>query len=202
MTAAHTDLAIARRLLGGDERTFREVFETCFPKLYRFALARLDGNRDDAVEVVQQTFCSAFENLDSYRGEASLYGWMCQICRNAITDVVRRRHREQTRTAFLEDDVTIEGILESLPAPGSEQPEQQVLRDDVARLIQAILDRLPGRYGDVLEWKYVDGLSVKEIAARLSIGPKAAESTLTRARTSFRDALAAIGGATDVFAER
>jgi RNA polymerase sigma-70 factor (ECF subfamily) len=202
MTAAHTDLAIARRLLGGDERTFREVFETCFPKLYRFALARLDGNRDDAVEVVQQTFCSAFENLDSYRGEASLYGWMCQICRNAITDVARRRHRERTRTVLLEDDAAIEGILESLPAPGSEQPEQQVLRDDVVRLIQAILDRLPSRYGDVLEWKYVDGLSVKEIAARLAIGPKAAESTLTRARTSFREALEAIGSATDVFAER
>jgi RNA polymerase sigma-70 factor, ECF subfamily len=54
--------------------------------------------------------------------------------------------------------------------------------------VQAILDRLPARYGDALEWKYVEGLSVMEIAERLGVGAKAAESLLTRARTAFRDA--------------
>jgi DNA-directed RNA polymerase specialized sigma24 family protein len=44
----------------------------------------------------------------------------------------------------------------------------------------------------VLEWKYVDGLSVKEIADRLAVGPKAAESLLTRARTACREVLAEI----------
>ena len=66
------------------------------------------------------------------------------------------------------------------------------------RLIQATLDNLPAHYGDVLEWKYVDGMSVKEIAAQLSVGPKAAESMLTRARTAFREAIATITGSADV----
>jgi RNA polymerase sigma-70 factor (ECF subfamily) len=70
------------------------------------------------------------------------------------------------------------------------------------RLIQAALDGLPHHYGDVLEWKYVDGLSVQEIAARLAIGPKAAESCLTRARGAFREAIAAIGGSVDGLALR
>jgi RNA polymerase sigma-70 factor (ECF subfamily) len=72
---------------------------------------------------------------------------------------------------------------------------------DLTRLIQATLDCLPGHYGDVLEWKYVDGLSVDEIAARLAVGPKAAESALTRARNAFREAMQAIGGATDYLPE-
>jgi DNA-directed RNA polymerase specialized sigma24 family protein len=56
-----------------------------------------------------------------------------------------------------------------------------------------VLDQLPTRYGDALEWKYGEGLSVKEIATRLGVGPKAAESLLTRARQAFRDAFATVG---------
>jgi len=198
MTGVHADSVIAKRLLAGDEQAFRELFDAAFPRLYRFALVRLDGNREEAVEAVQQTFCKAFEHLDSYRGEASLYGWMCQICRNVIADHGRRRQRELSRVTALEDDAVVRGVLESLAAPETDQPEQRVSRGDLVRLIQSTLDHLPGHYGDVLEWKYVDGLSVKEIAQRLAIGPKAAESLLTRARGAFREAVSAFGAAADL----
>jgi RNA polymerase sigma-70 factor (ECF subfamily) len=194
----HTDWAVAKRLRAGDEQAFRELFDGVFPKLYRFALVRLDARSDDAVEAVQQTFCKAFEHIDAYRGEASLYGWMCQICRNVIADDGRRKQREGARNALLEDDVAIESVLESLSAPEADEPEKYAARGELARLIQATLDRLPDRYGDVLEWKYVDGLSVKEIARQLAIGPKAAESLLTRARTAFRDTVVALDAAADL----
>src|SRR5262245_43406270 len=77
----HVDRALARRILGGDEAAFRELFDRFFPRLYRFALARLKGDPDAARDIVQQTFCRAIEKLDSYRGEAALYTWFCQICR-------------------------------------------------------------------------------------------------------------------------
>ncbi len=198
MNVIHADRAIAKKLLSGDENAFRDLFDSYFPRLYRFALVRVDGNQDEAHEMVQQTFCKAFERLDSYRGEASLYGWMCQICRNTITDMGRRRQREYRRMPLLEEDGTIQGILETLAGPASEEPENYAWRMDVMRLIQATLDNLPAHYGDVLEWKYVDGMSVKEIAAQLSVGPKAAESMLTRARTAFREAIATITGSADV----
>jgi len=59
-----------------------------------------------------------------------------------------------------------------------------------------VLDRLPSRYGDVLEWKYVDGDSVEQIGERLGIGHTAAQSMLARARTAFREALETVFGAT------
>ena len=198
MNVVHSDRAIAKRLLDGDEAAFREFFDSFFPRLYRFALVRLDGNPDDASEVVQQTFCKAFERMDSYRGEASLYGWMCQICRNTVIDLGRRKQREFQRVTLLEEERTIQGILESLSAPESDEPETYAWRADMMRLIQATLDCLPGHYGDVLEWKYVDGLSVKEIAERMAVGPKAAESLLTRARIAFREAIETIGGSADL----
>ncbi len=89
-----------KKNLRGDENAFRELFDSFFPRLYRFALVRLNGDQEEAREMVQQTFCKAFERLDSYRGEASLYGWMCQICRNTITDMGRRRQRSAASRAI------------------------------------------------------------------------------------------------------
>jgi DNA-directed RNA polymerase specialized sigma24 family protein len=62
--------------------------------------------------------------------------------------------------------------------------------------VQATLDTLPERYGQALEWKYVDGLAVAEIAARLGTGEKAAESLLSRAREAFRAAIGELAGPT------
>jgi RNA polymerase sigma-70 factor (ECF subfamily) len=192
MHSTHPDAHLAKRLLTGDERAFRDFFDSSFPKLYRFALARLDGQRDEATEIVQLTLCKAFEHLDSYRGEASLFGWMCQICRNAINDRGRRLELQPAPLALLEDDAEVRSILESIAAPTADEPFSQAVRGQMVRFIQAALDSLPDRYGDVLEWKYVDGLSVKEIAERLAVGPKAAESLLARARAACREVLAEI----------
>jgi RNA polymerase sigma-70 factor (ECF subfamily) len=72
-----------------------------------------------------------------------------------------------------------------------------VWRQQIHRVVEATLDALPGHYGEVLEWKYLDGYSVDEIARRLEVGPKAAESQLTRAREAFRSAIADLGGASE-----
>jgi RNA polymerase sigma-70 factor (ECF subfamily) len=186
----HVDRALARRILGGDEAAFRDVFDRFFPRLYRFALARLPGDPDAARDAVQQTFCNAIERLDTYRGEAALYTWFCQICRNVIADQYRRRERGSVRVVLLEDQPNARAILESLAASATDEPETGVLREQVHRIVEATLDALPGRYGEALEWKYVEGLSVREIAQRLKLGEKAAESLLTRARESFREAIA------------
>jgi RNA polymerase sigma-70 factor (ECF subfamily) len=186
----HVDRALARRILGGDEDAFRELFDRYFPRLYRFALARLPGDPEAARDAVQQTFCQAIERLDTYRGEAALYTWFCQICRNVVADHHRRNGRGVGRVVLLEDLPNARAILESLAGPAADEPEAGVQREQVHRIVAATLDALPGRYGEALEWKYIDGLSVREIAVRLALGEKAAESLLTRARESFREAIA------------
>lgn len=194
----HVDKAIARRILAGDQQAFKDVFDRYFPRLYRYAVVRLDGDREAARDVVQQTFCKAIERLDTYRGEAALYAWFTRICRNSLIDYCRSRNRELQRVVPLEDRSEVRAILDAIAGPESDQPEVQAGRRDTKRLVQATLDRLPARYGDILEWKYVQGLSVKEIAGRLALKPKAAESLLTRARVAFRNAIAALGSTADV----
>jgi RNA polymerase sigma-70 factor (ECF subfamily) len=193
----HVDRALARRILGGDEAAFRGLFDSFFPRLYRFALARLDGDHEAARDVVQQTFCKAIERLDSYRGEAALYTWFCQVCRNALIDYQRAMNRELRTVVLLEDQPNVRAILEAFVAPVAEQPDLRAWQQDVRRLVQATVDALPDHYSEILELKYIDGLSVQDIAEQLNVGTKAAESLLMRARHAFREAILAVAETPD-----
>ena len=185
----HTDdRRLVRRMLGGEEAAFRELFDRTFPGLYRFALSRLSGDADLAEEIVQAALCRAVTKLHTYRGEAALFTWLCTFCRYEISGLMRRPAQRAVAVELVEDVPEIRAALESLPALGAELPAEGLLRRELGELVQRTLDLLPTHYGDALEWKYVDGLSVREIAARLGVGPKAAESLLTRARQAFRDA--------------
>ncbi len=195
---AHVDLATARRILAGDERALRSMFDQFFPKLYRFVLARLEGDEDAASDVVQKSMCQGIERLQSYRGEAALFTWFSQICRNVLVDYCRARNREVGNTVRLDDEPQIRSILETLSAPVTTEPETDFWRIEVRGLIQTTIDALPDHYGDVLEWKYADGLSLRAIADRLGIGEKAAESLLGRARAAFRAAIGELASTGDI----
>ena len=73
-------------------------------------------------------------------------------------------------------------------------PERHYRRVERLRLIQVTLDKLPARYGDVLEWKYIEGHSIKEISARLNIGAEATQSLLARAKRAFADVYSSLAG--------
>ena len=183
--------ALVRRLRAGDERAFEQFFETYFQPLFRFALARVDQDVELAKEMTQATLCKVVEKLDTYRGEAALFSWLCSICRFEISGHFRRARRLPPVIQLVEEGDPLRGVLESIAAD-ADDPESALLRREVARLVHVTVDRLPPHYGEVLEWKYSDGLSVKQIAERLGTSPKAAESLLTRARQAFRDGFASL----------
>lgn len=186
---------LLRRMLAGDERAFSEFFNEYFARLYRFALPRLNGNADVAQEVVQATLCKVMRRLDTFRGEAALFTWICQICRHQIADYLRENRRHSERVVLIDDSPAVQAALDAIQAPDEERPEQHYGRGQTAALVRAVLDRLPARYGDALEWKYVEGLSVEEIGARMGVGTTAAQSLLARARVAFRDAIEQVFGA-------
>jgi RNA polymerase sigma factor (sigma-70 family) len=88
---------------------------------------------------------------------------------------------------LVEDSPEIAAALESLSVLTAGDPDEEMRRREISRLVQVTLDRLPERYGSALRWKYIEGVSVREIGTRLEVSAKAAESVLTRAREAFRD---------------
>ena len=174
-------------MLRGDEPAFERFFDVAYPAMYRFALARLDFDRDTAAEIAQPTVCKAMRNLRtlSRRSRAAHLGVhdlpqrAVRVRRNVTAEVQRGARGRRPRSP-----------RGARVVAGSETEDLDALLDrkKVASLVQRVLDHLPPHYADALEWKYIDELTVQEIAQRLGLGTKAAESLLTRARRAFGEA--------------
>jgi len=190
------DSSLIKQMLAGDECAFRAFFDMYFPRVYRFALPRLGGDVEAGREVVQATLSKAMRHLEKYRGEAALFSWLCQICRHQIVDYLRAHKRHSERVVLIDDSPELQAAMETIQAPLADDPAHCYGNAETRRLVQSVLDRLPARYGDILEWKYVEGRTVEEIGQLLGVGHTAAQSLLARARTAFREALETVFGST------
>jgi RNA polymerase sigma-70 factor (ECF subfamily) len=104
------DRELVQQMLAGEERAFVAFFETYFPRVYRFALPRLNRNEDTAKDVVQASLIKAMRKLGDYRGEAALFTWLCQICRREIADHVRTQRRHSEKVVLIEDSAEVRGL--------------------------------------------------------------------------------------------
>lgn len=181
-----TDRALARRVAAGNAEAFDAFFKEYFPRLFGFTMTRTDRDADLAEEVVQRTMCIIVRKMGSYRGEALLFTWLCQICRNELISVFRERGVVSRNSVPFEDIPEIRAALESISGD-MDNPENTRAANELARFVRVTLAHLPLRYATVLELKYIRGCSVAEIANEMKISIKAAESVLSRARAAFKE---------------
>jgi RNA polymerase sigma-70 factor (ECF subfamily) len=180
---SHEDKLLAERIVRGDEEAFRLFFDRYYSRIYRFCSRRLEAA--SAEDAAQKVMIQAVRKMGTYRGEAALLTWMTQIARNAITAEYRADARHSHLVA-VEDSESIRAEVETVTMDPLLNPETRAEQEQRQHLVQLILDHLPGRYGDLLEWKYIEGLSVEEIAERLGVTGISAQSMLARARRAFR----------------
>lgn len=142
-----------------------ELFDTYRHMVFRLAL-QYTGSVPDAEDVSQGVFIKAMENMHKLE-PGKEKAWLCTVTVNQCRSLHRAAGRRRT--------VTLE---ESVPAP-----------DEQSREVWALLNELPGKYRVVLYLHYVEGFSVKEIAAQLGITPSAVTTQLARARAKMKEAL-------------
>lgn len=187
MTTPHEeDVTLVRRILHKDRLAFDGFFSVYFPRLCRFAVRRL-SDPEACEDVVQETLLKALRHLDDYRGEASLFTWLCTICSNEVANWYRKHGTRLSKQVSLDGDPDVSISLAHLAtAPSTSEGEDQA---QLQMSIQLVLDRLPDNYGKALEWKYLEGMCVEEIAIRLQTTVIGAQSLLARARTAFRSSV-------------
>ncbi|HKE01113.1 MAG TPA: RNA polymerase sigma factor [Planctomycetota bacterium] len=181
---APEDIDLRDRILAGDEEGAEELFQRHFDALYEFVYYRVGCDRTAAESVVQDTLHVAFEKLTTFEGRSSLHTWLCGIAKNRI----RTERRTRRRSVPLDDllasaDSDIQEIL--LAVEEEELPTTALERQETRDLVGATLSSLPPEYRRALIEKYVDGLSVAQMAVRGGRGGKATESLLHRSRTAF-----------------
>src|SRR5262249_14414807 len=150
--------------------------------------ARILGDRDAAADVVQDSFLSAWEHIDTFRG-SSFRAWLLRIVTNRCYDRLRRQKVRQA--------ASIEAMLESEEAAGipgtAEGPEQRVLRQELVATIERGIMSLPPDQRAVLVLCDVQGLSYEETATATGASIGTVKSRLSRARDKLRQFLRAQG---------
>jgi RNA polymerase sigma-70 factor (ECF subfamily) len=169
------------RLQTGDVRAFEQLFEVYVPRLYRF-VSRTMGVSDilDVEDVLQETMLAALRTLDRFRGDCSLFTWLCAIARHKVQDHIRRQQRLRNRISSepLDDLRETTGCVSDV---GGRVAQQQAL--------EQALGTLPEDYRAVLVGKYIEGFTVSELARVMARSEKSVESLLTRARSALRERL-------------
>jgi RNA polymerase sigma-70 factor (ECF subfamily) len=183
------------RMQAGEESAFDVFAERYISGLYRFALRRLAGDRELVSDVVQSTVCKVIEKLGSYRAEAPLFTWLCAVCKNEIAAHFRRLERRPREVGLEEEHAQVDAASALSPPPAGIEERLDLL--ERRERVHIALDRVPPAYARAVEWRYLEGVPVTEIARRLGTSYKAAESLLSRARNAFRLAYESLPGRED-----
>jgi RNA polymerase sigma-70 factor (ECF subfamily) len=174
------DVTIAQAV-GGDQAAYARLYEAFAGGIYRLCYSLL-LNREDAEDVMQESFVYAFRNLHRFNGEKSAFRtWLYTIaisrCRNQY-----RRHR----IPHLDLSVLLNI---GLPAPHSETPEAVFARRSARETLEHALGRLSPRLREAVVLRYAHSLTFREIAEIMDCPPKTAESRVRLAHEALRGIL-------------
>lgn len=152
---------------------FKDVYSKYCQSVYRYLLS-LTGEENLAEELVQETFYRAFLNIDSFKGESSMYTWLCQIGKNAWYKECKRRKRfdsAKEMSVGLTDD--------------KESVESSVIKREQAKLIMDAMDKLESPYVDVFIMRVYGEKKLSEIAKHYGKSESWARVTYYRAKAKI-----------------
>lgn len=166
-----TEKALLVDLKYGLPEAVKKWFATYKPHLTAYVATKIDSSKDRD-ELVQEVFMHSLKQLPLFRGESSLWTWMCSIARHEIADYYRKRYAKKA--------------LKTLPLMDwlvSDHPQDAT---EVAEIVRVTLSKMTPRYRNLLLGKYLDEYSVKELANQHDKTEKSIESDLFRAREEFK----------------
>ena len=162
----------------GDGAAFSELVARYQDRIYRF-LTRLTRSQDDAMELTQETFLSAYQALERWRPDARFTTWLFRIARNHAFDWLRRSKRVEFVPLDEEEHA-------DFAAPTPDAALETVQR---YRKLETALARLPAEHREILLLREIEGLSYEDIAAVLTLNLGTVKSRIARARAALIDKL-------------
>ena len=177
------DEEIVRRVVAGERELFELLVRRYNQRVYRAVRAVL-RNVEDAEDVMQQAYVSAYRSLHQFEGRAAFATWLTKIAlREAIA-----RNRKSVSLLHVVRELPGENTMNEFPEP-SPDPEARAVAADLMQHVEAEVAALPEAYRSVLLLREVEGLSTEETAACLDLSTDVVKTRLHRARTMLRDAL-------------
>ncbi len=170
----------------GDVEAFNQLVRLYEGRVYNLCY-RMLGDPDAAADVTQDTFISAYRNLNRFRG-GMFRSWLFRIATNACYDALRARKRRPTVSLSAPSDPDDDAPAFDI-ADAGEAPDERALRHELSAAIQHAISQLPEDQRIVIILSDVQGLAYEEIAQVTSTNLGTVKSRLSRARARLRDIL-------------
>jgi RNA polymerase sigma-70 factor (ECF subfamily) len=171
----------------GDARAFGELVRRYEGKIFRLAL-HVTQNREDAEDVLQETFLKAYEHLDQFKGDSKFYTWIVRIAVNQA--LMKLRRRKTDKSVSLDEAIdTGEDTITREVAAWDEDPEQRFSREELGEILDTAVESLEPAYRSVFVLRDIEELSTEETAEALNLSVPAVKSRLLRARLQLREKL-------------
>jgi RNA polymerase sigma-70 factor (ECF subfamily) len=171
----------------GDTRAFGELVRRYEGKFFRLA-QHITQNREDAEDVLQETFMKAYEHLDQFKGDSKFYTWIVRIAVNQSLMKLRRRKTDKSVSIDETIDTGEDNVTREIAA-WDENPEQQFSREELGGILDEAIESLEPLYRSVFVLRDIEELSTEETAEALSLSVPAVKSRLLRARLQLREKL-------------
>jgi RNA polymerase sigma-70 factor (ECF subfamily) len=171
----------------GDTQAFGELVRRYESKIFRLA-QHITQNREDAEDVLQETFLKAYEHLDQFQGNSKFYTWVVRIAVNQALMKLRRRKTDKSVSLDETIDTGEDTIVREIAA-WDENPEQRFSREEIGQILESAIQGLERPYRSVFALRDMEGLSTEETAQALGLSIPAVKSRLLRARLQLRDKL-------------
>jgi RNA polymerase sigma factor (sigma-70 family) len=169
-----------------DPAAIRHLSECLLPSVWRSVYVQVRGDRHLAEDIVSESVLALLKVVSAPDCEIqSPSAWLRTVAANKLRD----HFRAAARVQHLIDQAASLASIPPVPQPSSRED-----LNEQRAAVRRVMDDLPEQYRLALEWKYIDDLSVRQIAERLALTEKAAESILFRARREFREELGRISG--------
>lgn len=162
---------LTRRMAAGAEDAFREFHAAWFQRLFRYVFVLMRGDESAACDVTQETLLRVVRHVRGFEGAEEFWSWLTCLARSAAADHGRKVSRYRR-------------LLEKFS--GQTPPPLPELALDLEEILQRGLTQLPAEDRALLQQKYSEGATVREMAERAGISESAIESRLARARRELR----------------
>ncbi len=174
---------LVRQAKEGNAEAFQELYRVYGKKILNYVY-RMTGSRDEAEDLMQDTFVLAYRKLKSLKENTRFQSWLFRIAQNNIYQRYRNRSPE---TESVESEETREFADREGSTEPLRTPEQAFLSQELEQIIQAAIDDLPDKYRQVFVLSAIHKLSYREISEVMSRSLASVKSDIHRARVEVRE---------------
>jgi RNA polymerase sigma-70 factor (ECF subfamily) len=177
------DCSLVREAQGGNQAAFEQLVHTYDRAVLRLAL-RLTGSASDAQDIHQEAFLKVYKKLNGFRFECSFSTWIYRIVTNVCLDHLRRnRARKKNSGLEVNDDELLNQLSDDRPG---NNPEQQLLDQELSAQILRALRRLTPRERMVFDLRHFQGLKLRSVSEILNASEGSVKMTFFRATRKLR----------------